>query len=466
MLHRKRIIDKVLRRTRIVAEAFRPIVCRAPMSSAAGASGQVAVVGGGVSGLYCAQYLVQQGYTVTVFDLGKHCPGGRLTTRRTTWKGLQFDHGCQFVRPARDTFKSICQEWLSAGVVAPWEGKVVRYEAKSGTITDRIDFIRQQQQQEKAGAAVSGNTGFLDVLSPGDLYIGVPSSDAITNYLAGTGATVRNDVKIAKAAFDSSTKKWLLEGVVRSPARTLTELKQLPPITPWNMGMYDGLILADKMTGCPGTPGFVELQGSTAGTKLQSAMAAVGSTPILALLMAYQPLEATMTAAAEKGTLGAAAATQVLHLPFDAAAVVNSEEISWICVDSNKPGRSRADGCQTVVALATPEFSSTLVRRNPDGTLPPQTPELLAQMVPPMFAAVQKVLQPLLRDRQGRLQEPAFVQVGQGWAVMWDYGMFVMPVVERLVENPGSSTPAPNPTQHQTRSALITSLPWSPDKTR
>eukprot|EP00878_Enallax_costatus_P045432 GHUV01054729.1.p1 GENE.GHUV01054729.1~~GHUV01054729.1.p1 ORF type:complete len:202 (+),score=84.88 GHUV01054729.1:274-879(+) len=140
-------------------------------------------------------------------------------------------------------------------------------------------------------------------------------------------------------------------------------------------------------------------------------MAAVGSTPILALLMAYQPLEATMTAAAEKGTLGAAAATQVLHLPFDAAAVVNSEEISWICVDSNKPGRSRADGCQTVVALATPEFSSTLVRRNPDGTLPPQTPELLAQMVPPMFAAVQKVLQPLLRDRQGRLQEPAFVQV-------------------------------------------------------
>ena len=39
---------------------------------------------------------------------------------------------------------------------------------------------------------------FLDVLGPGDLYVGVPSSDAITNHLAGTGATVRNDVKVCR----------------------------------------------------------------------------------------------------------------------------------------------------------------------------------------------------------------------------------------------------------------------------
>lgn len=93
---------------------------------------------------------------------------------------------------------------------------------------------------------------------------------------------------------------------------------------------------------CTGTPGYIELQGSTAGTKMQSAMAQVGSTPILALLMAYQPIEATMAAAAEKGTLGAAAATPILRLPFDAAAVINSEEIQWIAVDSNKPVRFTA----------------------------------------------------------------------------------------------------------------------------
>lgn len=64
-----------------------------------------------------------------------------------------------------------------------------------------------------------------------------------------------------------------------------------------------------------------------------------------------------------------------------------------------------------MVALATPSFSESLIQRNPDGSLPPQTPELLAKMVPPMFAALQRVLAPLLVETQGRLQEPGFVQV-------------------------------------------------------
>lgn len=75
MLQHKTLVDKVLRRTTIITAALRPVVCRASMSSAAAARREVAVVGGGVSGLYCAHFLTQQGYAVTVFDLGKHCPG-------------------------------------------------------------------------------------------------------------------------------------------------------------------------------------------------------------------------------------------------------------------------------------------------------------------------------------------------------------------------------------------------------
>lgn len=39
------------------------------------AAREIAVVGGGVSGLYCATELSNHGYKVTVFDLGKHAPG-------------------------------------------------------------------------------------------------------------------------------------------------------------------------------------------------------------------------------------------------------------------------------------------------------------------------------------------------------------------------------------------------------
>jgi hypothetical protein len=69
------------------------------------------------------------------------------------------------------------------------------------------------------------------------------------------------------------------------------------------------------------------------------------------------------------------------------------------------------------VALATPSFSEALIERRPDGSLPPQTPELLSKMVPPMFEALQRTLAPLLVEEQGRLQEPAFVQVG-GWSML------------------------------------------------
>ncbi len=74
-------------------------------------------------------------------------------------------------------------------------------------------------------------------------------------------------------------------------------------------------------------------------------------------------------------------------------------------------GRGRADGMQTLVAVSTTAFAEQLISRNADGSLPPQTPELLAGLVPPMFAALRRALAPLLADSEGQLQEPAFVQV-------------------------------------------------------
>jgi hypothetical protein len=80
-------------------------------------------------------------------------------------------------------------------------------------------------------------------------------------------------LQVSRAAFDSSTGKWLLEGAVRSPARTRTDIKQLPPYTPWNLGVFDALVLADKMVGIPGKPG--RAQGQQRRRTPQSSLAAV-----------------------------------------------------------------------------------------------------------------------------------------------------------------------------------------------
>jgi hypothetical protein len=63
------------------------------------------------------------------------------------------------VRPTSDAFKAICEHWLAAGALAPWEQEaVVRFDASSGTITPRTQWQQQQQQQQQQDAA-GGDTG-------------------------------------------------------------------------------------------------------------------------------------------------------------------------------------------------------------------------------------------------------------------------------------------------------------------
>lgn len=48
-----------------------------------GSAPEVAVVGGGISGMTCATRLAKQGYNVTVFDMGKGSPGAAGAAART-----------------------------------------------------------------------------------------------------------------------------------------------------------------------------------------------------------------------------------------------------------------------------------------------------------------------------------------------------------------------------------------------
>jgi NADPH-dependent 2,4-dienoyl-CoA reductase/sulfur reductase-like enzyme len=49
--------------------------CGFSTTASMAAAREVAVVGGGISGLYCATVLSRHGHKVTVFDQGKHAAG-------------------------------------------------------------------------------------------------------------------------------------------------------------------------------------------------------------------------------------------------------------------------------------------------------------------------------------------------------------------------------------------------------
>lgn len=97
------------------------------MSRAAPAT--VAIIGAGLSGLSCAQALLEAGHAVHVFDKSRG-PSGRMSTRRAEdalgpW---QCDHGAQYFTARDPAFRAEVARWKQAGVAALWEARLASFD--------------------------------------------------------------------------------------------------------------------------------------------------------------------------------------------------------------------------------------------------------------------------------------------------------------------------------------------------
>ncbi|MDP5188796.1 NAD(P)/FAD-dependent oxidoreductase [Rheinheimera baltica] len=89
----------------------------------------IAVIGAGIAGAACASELVKQGLDVVVFDKGRSA-GGRMSSKRTPDGYL--DLGAQYFTARAAAFKRQCENWLTLGVITPWQGRLAIYE--NGTL--------------------------------------------------------------------------------------------------------------------------------------------------------------------------------------------------------------------------------------------------------------------------------------------------------------------------------------------
>jgi renalase len=445
------------------------------MSTSASGAPSVAVVGGGIAGLVCATDLASHGFQVSVFDMGKVNPGGRLagpegalsvfragcrpalrgaafkacaarsplrccegcgssprrrpsppapplprpslltarpplcaaggrsSTRRTSAMGLQFDHGAQFFAAASPRFQQLVKSWQGAGAVQQWHAGVAHLDAATGAVTAPAGSSSSSSSggggsDGSSGAASSSGRGadggFFGCLSGRPLYVGSPGMGALCAHLAASPQLreARTGVRVSRAAFDKYGK-WLLEGVPLAPVVRQSERAEQPLARPWNLGVFDALVLADKMVAIPGTPGALELTNAGPLAPALEQMRGVGGTPLFSLMVAFR--------------------AQQRLLPFEAASVSNSAALQWLAHDSAKPGRQRSDGLQCWVAVSTPQFARQLLGEpGPDGRLPPQTPEYLASLAPLLYKEVAALLRRLAPEQE--LPEPVFVQC-QRW---------------------------------------------------
>lgn len=79
----------------------------------------IAVIGAGMSGITCAEYLCSRGFKVSVFEKSRGL-GGRLATRRIN-NDLSVDHGVQYISAKSSAFKKYLKECISLGYAEYWE---------------------------------------------------------------------------------------------------------------------------------------------------------------------------------------------------------------------------------------------------------------------------------------------------------------------------------------------------------
>ena len=79
---------------------------------------RIAIIGAGISGLFAARTLADQGLEVVVFEKS-HGVGGRMATRRTPSQKT-FDHGAQYFTARDQRFLRHVRSWQAQGVVANW----------------------------------------------------------------------------------------------------------------------------------------------------------------------------------------------------------------------------------------------------------------------------------------------------------------------------------------------------------
>jgi len=174
---------------------------------------RVGIVGSGVSGLLCAQRLLElMPCEVTVYEWGRG-PGGRTARRRatlTSGEEVSFDHAAPFFTATTTRFQEQLADWEAKGVAARWPA---------------------------AGA---------------DAWVGVPSNHAITRAVAtdleAAGATMRfgHHVLSAEPAASTSGGGEQREGgwVVKARSRATGEVA---------VETFDALVLSDKLLLQPNT---------------------------------------------------------------------------------------------------------------------------------------------------------------------------------------------------------------------
>ncbi len=270
--------------------------------------GSVAIIGGGLAGLTCAQTLAtlpgeRSADSIVVYDKARG-PGGRMSTRRTRLDRetgdleVAFDHGAQYFTARSAAFRRVVEEWQGQGTVEPWRAELVDLSFEGAL------------REVRPSAKIEGETA----------WVGTPRMSTVLRTL------VRALEEDGFARVRYSSRVEALEA--RSSG--------------WQLRLEDGeTVRHDTLVVAAPAPQAAELL--TDAHRWSEDLTEIDLDPCHALLVAFE---------------------NPLASGFDAAFVSGHPVVAWVARDASKPRRSR-DGVDTWVLHTTPGWSRNVLEIPP-----------------------------------------------------------------------------------------------------
>lgn len=217
----------------------------------------VAIIGGGLSGLACARALDAKGIEVAVFDKGRGA-GGRLSSRRTD--AGPFDHGAPFLTARSIAFAEVTRSFVEQGLMAEWHPAGPVPASMTGPLLVGAPAMNAPIKALAAAAAVQFNHRIAPLPGPADggwtlttetgealvnarwVVIATPAEQAAA-LLANTGSPLTAIAQSAKTA-----PRWTAMAAFDAPVETDADL--LAPA----QGDGAALSLAARDSAKPGRP--------------------------------------------------------------------------------------------------------------------------------------------------------------------------------------------------------------------
>eukprot|EP00181_Compsopogon_caeruleus_P000319 CAMPEP_0184689364 /NCGR_PEP_ID=MMETSP0312-20130426/30614_1 /TAXON_ID=31354 /ORGANISM="Compsopogon coeruleus, Strain SAG 36.94" /LENGTH=596 /DNA_ID=CAMNT_0027146703 /DNA_START=82 /DNA_END=1872 /DNA_ORIENTATION=- len=259
---------------------------------------RVGIIGGGISGLMCANRLMLLGgVDVTVWDRGRVFAGGRASSRVMDRGRFIFDHGTQFFTASDPRFQRIAEAWCKFGIAKRWtawdEGRV--------GVLSRGNFHPLPDNDTVA-------------------YIGVPTMGEIARHLSLRQKIKHPKIVVRMAKREGQWDIWTGRGP--------------------KVATYDSIVLAHsgrsavKLTTSSGVPNIRKLLDN-----------AIVQAPDEEQELQECSLWTTMVAFKRE-----------IPVPFEAAFVRQSRVLSWVCNNTKKMGIP-FDGVECWTLISTRAFA-------------------------------------------------------------------------------------------------------------